>query len=343
MAAPKILEAIVKESPFVELVFDQPLDTTINPPITSFSVNYGIYIVTGHSYKGTTSLILELGKEILPVDSLFVSYGPPENISLALRSPVKEGASQATIRRNVVRAFFKVPVKNLLKPSEEEWKENSNLGTYADGKGYSRRDRGDFPRTATPDDFILAYGLKEAIQLTNIDDADATQPNVARLWMAIEDANALIDSFINQSTKAGKLLISSNRRRTSLIIARYYLDTVRRREDVLKDFERAIKELDASTVHNPAIKPDAELAINSKAGILRSWRTPQVYNGVSGKGLSGWWTDSAGSRTKDWRYDQYNSETNNNEENWSGHTNREGIFPEQPTDKGGSTSTDPQI
>lgn len=343
MAAPKIMEIIVKESPFLELIFDQPLDTSIFPPLTCFSVNYGLFLVAGFRYKGTTTVVLELGKEIKPEDNLFVNYGPPDNIALAIRSPVKEGASQATIRRNVVRAFFKVSAKNFLKPSEEDWKENANLGSYADGRGYSRRDRGDNPRTASPDDFILAYGLKEAIQLTNIDDADANQPNVARLWMAIEDANALIDSYINQSTKAGKLLISSNRRRTSLIIARYYLDTVRRREDVLKDYERAIKELDASTTHNPAIKPDAELAINSKGGILRSWKVPQRYNGVSGKGLSGWWTDSAGNRTRDWRYDQYNSETNNNEENWVGHTNGEGIFPEQPTDKGGSTSTDPQV
>lgn len=340
MAAPKIQEAIVKEPFQVELFFDQPLDNTIIPPLTCFSVNYGIYVISDLSYSSTTSIALTVSKEIKPEDSLFVSYSPPELITLAIRSPVKEGASQATIRRNVVRAFFKVSVKNFLKPSEESWKENSNLGTYADGKGYSRRDRGDFPRSATPDDFILAFGLKEAIQLTNIDDADANRPNVERLWMAIEDANALIDSFINQSTKAGKLLISSNRRRTSLIIARYYLDTVRRREDVLKDFERAIQELDASTAHNPAIRPDADLALNSRKGILRSWRLPQAYNGASGKGLSGWWTDSAGNRTKDWRYDQYNSETNNTEGNWSGRRNKEGINPEQPTDQGGTNHPD---
>jgi len=343
MAAPQILEAVVKNSLLVELIFDQPLDTDIDPPLTSFSVNYGLFPIVSYVYGGTTSIVLTLSKEVKPGESLFVSYGPPENIHRAIRSPVKDGSSQATIRRNVVRAFFKVPVRNLLKPVEDEWNDNANLGSYADGKGYSRRDKGDSPRTASPDDFILAYGLKEAIQLTNIDDADATQPNVARLWMAIEDANALIDSFINQSTKAGKLLISSNRRRTSLIIARYYLDTVRRREDVLKDFERAIKELDASTTHNPAIKPDADLAINSSQGILRSWRIPQNYNGVSGKGMSGWWTDSAGSRTRDWRYDQYNSETNNTEGNWPSIDNKEGILPEQPTDDGGNTSSDSQV
>ena len=74
----------------------------------------------------------------------------------------------------------------------------------------------------------MAYGLKEAIQLSNIDDADAIQPNDTKIWMAIEDATALIDNYIEQAGRGGKLLISSSRRRTALIIARYYLDTVRR-------------------------------------------------------------------------------------------------------------------
>jgi phage gp36-like protein len=338
MAAPKILEALVKQSPFVEVVFDQALDNTIDVPPSCFSINYGIYPVMSLSYSGTDTVLLELGRGVNPSEKLFISYGPPDDISRALRAPVKPNSSQATIRRNVVRAFFKVSIRNLLKPLEETWYADANLGTYSNGEGYSRRDRGNNPRTATPDDFILAYGLKEAIQLTNIDDADATQPDTERLWMAIQDASALIDSYINQSTKAGKLLISSNRRRTTLIISRYYLDTVRRREDVLKDYERAIKELDASTTHNPAIKPDADLAINSAGGILRSFKVPQRYNSYSGKGLSGWWTDSAGSRTKDWRYDTYNDETNNNESNWGRKkASSEGIIPEQPTDGGDTT------
>ena len=107
-----------------------------------------------------------------------------------------------------------------------------------------------------PDDFILAYGLREAIQLTNIDNADAIEPNTDKLWMAIEDAAALIDNYINQASRAGKLLISSNRRRTCLIIARYYLDTVRRREDVKSDYEMCIKELDKSRTLEDTIRPD---------------------------------------------------------------------------------------
>jgi len=341
MAAPQLLEITVKDQTVVELTFDQPIDASIEVPATSFSINYGKFPVVDRSYPSTSQLRLTLGKNITPKDKIFVNYTPPDDINKALRAPIKAGSSQATIRRNVVRAFFKVPANNLLKLNEGAagWDANANLGTYANGQGYSRRDKGSSPRTATPDDFVMAYGLKEAIQLTNIDDADATQPNTERLWMAIQDADALIDSYINQSTKAGKLLVSSNRRRTSIIIARYYLDTVRRREDVLKDYERCIKELEAATSYNPAVRPDADMAINSRAGLLRSWRIPQYYNGVSGKGLSGWWNDSAGDLTRDWRYDNYNAEDNNDEGNWDGTPVNEGLVPEQPADDGATITS----
>lgn len=337
MAAPQLLEIITDEESKLRLVFDQTLDSSIEVPLTCFSVNYGKIPVVERDFLNTTTLVLTLGKNLLPKDKIFVSYTPPENIQLALRAPVKANASQATLRRNVVRAFFKVPVKNLLKVNEfgEGWDDNANLGQYSNGKGYSRRDKGSNPRAATPDDFILAFGLREAIQLTNIDDADAIQPNTERLWMAIQDANALIDSYINQSTKAGKLLVSSNRRRTSMIIARYYLDSVRRREDITQDYERAIKELEAATTYNMAVRPDEEMAINSPKGLLRSWRIPQYYNGVSGKGLSGQWNDSAGDLMRDFRHDWYNAERNNNDPNFNDDlSDQDSRLPQQPADDG---------
>jgi phage gp36-like protein len=157
------------------------------------------------------------------------------------------------------------------------------------------------PRSASPDDFIVAYGLKEAIQLTNIDDAGATSVNVAKLRMAIQDANSLIDSYIEQSGKAGQVLITSNRRRTALIVARYYLDTVRRREDVRADFESCLKQLQAEMAMTAIRAGWGDSAIDTPQGIMRSWRTPQRYNSVSGKGLSGFFNDTAGDQAVDFR------------------------------------------
>jgi phage gp36-like protein len=198
------------------------------------------------------------------------------------------------------------------------------------------------PRSASPDDFIVAYGLKEAIQLTNIDDAGATSVNVAKLRMAIQDANSLIDSYIEQSGKAGQVLITSNRRRTALIVARYYLDTVRRREDVRADFESCLKQLQAEMAMTAIRAGWGDSAIDTPQGIMRSWRTPQRYNGVSGKGLSGWTTDTAGDQAPDYRVGWGAIGQNNDFPNWITGENYQdltGGTPQvfEPTDAGGFT------
>ena len=382
MAAPQLSEASIKNSRKIVLTFDQAIDTGVNVPLISFSVNYGKVAVTRWDYFGNAAIVLQLAKAINYRDKLEVNYQPPDDIQVALRAPVKVGATQITLRRNAVRAFFKVPVLNLLRTDESSWNEMSNLGVSTDGKNggdspdsedngggswnpcggtpdpngtgpggsqggaegygsYPIRVRPN-PRTATPDDFVLAYGLREAIQLTNIDNADAIEPNTDKLWMAIQDACALIDNYIIQASRGGKLLISSNRRRTALIIARYYLDTVRRRDDVKEDYERCLKELDKASTTEDIIRPDApwwQDPCNPNRGCgVRSWRVPQTYNGVSGKGLSGWWSDSGGAERADWRYDRLNSEVNNDDANWKRASTgtEDARAPVQPADDGGS-------
>ena len=484
MAAPKLSEAYIKNSSKLVLSFDQPLDDSVATPATCFSINYGRIPISSVEYYGTAQLIVNLDQAVVYKDKLQVNYQPPEDISLALRGALGNNPTPVLIRRNAVRAFYKVPVKNQLSPDENSWTANSNLGGgkqfipdpndpdfdgsistidicgdgsiiigtpgggsgsgngLADGAITSLKDlvRGsgytdgtflevpfeggtgegakatvtitggefatvilsspgsgytvddvltvddanvgagggvDFaitvgainvvvaeqgvasgngsvssfnypiaerpsPRAATPDDFILAYGLREAIQISNIDDADATQPNTDKIWMAIEDACALIDNYIQGATRAGRVLISSNRRRTSLIIARYYLDTVRRREDVKNDYERAITELDKARKLEDLLRPDLpwwqDPCNPNRARGIRSWRIPQVYNGVSGKGLSGFWTDPGHSEVDDWRYSRTNSEGNNDDGNWNRGGRR--LAPDrtldQPVDDGGN-------
>ena len=193
---------------------------------------------------------------------------------------------------------------------------------------------------------FLAYGLKEAIQLSNLDDADATQPNTDKIWMAIQDACALIDNYIIQASRGGKLLISSNRRRTALIIARYYLDTVRRREDIKNDYEMAITELDrARNTQDNVVRPDPPWWQDPcnpwSGGGVRSHRIPQYYNGVSGKGLSGWWVDSAAEEATDFRENSINSQNNNDQANGGGGiSDSSRTNPNSPTDDGGDTNSD---
>ena len=310
MAIPKIKEITVPTNSTIILWFDGPLDAKIPVPVGSFTVNYGQYGVSTVVYSSDTMITLGLDSFLSPWDEVFVSYEPPLDLKQCLRGPVPPTANDVVIKRNAVRAFYRVPARNMLAPNEKTDGSHtqSNLGATIGGYGFPYQNRSGVltpgksdPRSASPDDFIVAYGLKEAIQLTNIEDAAATTVNVAKLRMAIEDANSLIDSYIEQSGKAGMVLITSNRRRTALTIARYYLDTVRRREDVFKDYEAALKQMQAEMAMSAIRAGGGDSAIDTPAGIMRSWRIPQRYNMVSGKGLSGWTTDAAGDQAVDYR------------------------------------------
>ena len=277
MAIPKIKEATLPTPTTVILYFDSPLDSNISVPLSSFTVNYGQFGVETLVYSSDTMISLGLDSALSPWDEVFVSYEPPLDLSQCLRSPIPPGSGDVIKKRNAVRAFYRIPIRNSLAPDEG-----------ADGSHVK----------------------------SNIEDASATTVNVAKMRMAIEDANALIDSYIEQSGKAGKVLITSNRRRTALIIARYYLDTVRKRDDIKSDYVEALKQLDAERGMTAIRAGHGDSAIDTKKGIMRSWRIPQRYNGVSGKGFSGWNSDTGGDQALDFRVGFGAVGQNNSESNW---------------------------
>jgi len=335
----------------VILWFSEPLDTNVIVPISSFTVNFGQHGISTLNYSSDTMITLGLDSAISPWDTIFVSYEPPLDLKQCLRGPVPPTANDVVKKRNAVRAFYRVPARNQTAPDEttDGSHTQSNLGQTIGGQGFPYQNRSGVmtehksdPRSANVDDFILAYGQKEAIQLTNIDDAAATTVNSAKLRMAIQDANSLIDSYIENSGKAGQVLITSNRRRTALIIARYYLDTVRRREDVRADFESCLKQLQAEREMSSIRAGWGDSAIDTPAGIMRSWRIPQRYNGVSGKGLSGFFNDTAGDQAPDYRIGYGSVGQDNDQPNWITGENYQdltGGTPQvfEPTDAGGFT------
>jgi phage gp36-like protein len=349
MAIPKVKEVLVTTTNVVMLYFDGPLDSKVAPPVASFTVNYGQYGVSTVNYASDTMIALGLDSFLSPWDEVFVSYEPPLDLQQCLRSPVPPTANDVVKKRNAVRAFYRVAARNQLAPDEntDGSHTQSNLGATIGGYGFPYQDRSGVlapgqsdPRSASPDDFIVAFGLKEAIQLTNIEDASATTVNVAKLRMAIQDANSLIDSYIEQSGKAGQVLITSNRRRTALTIARYYLDTVRRRDDVRADFESCLKQIQAEMAMSAIRAGNGDSAIDTPQGIMRSWRIPQRYNSVSGKGLSGWATDTAGDQAPDYRQGFGSIGQNNSFPNWidgRNYADLTGGTPQitEPTDAGG--------
>jgi phage gp36-like protein len=349
MAIPQIKEITVTASNAVMLYFDGPLDSRVGVPVECFTVNYGQFGVVTVNYASDTMITLELDSFLSPWDEVFVSYEPPLDLKQCLRGPVPPTANDVVVKRNAVRAFYRVAGRNTLAPDEstDGSRSQSNLGGTIGGYGFPYQHRSGVlapdksdPRSASPDDFILAFGLKEAIQLTNIDDAAAKSVNVAKLRMAIQDANSLIDSYIEQSGKAGQVLITSNRRRTALTIARYYLDTVRRRDDVRQDFENCLKQIQAEMAMTAIRAGNGDSAIDTPQGIMRSWRTPQRYNSVSGKGLSGWTTDTAGDQAPDFRVSWGSIGQNNDQPNWLTGANFEELtggtpLISEPTDAGG--------
>jgi len=349
MAVPSIKEITVPTTSTVMLTFDGPLDSRVPVPVQCFTVNYGQFGVVTINYASDTMIVLELESFLGPWDEVFVSYEPPLDLKQCLRGPVPPTANDVVVKRNAVRAFYRVPGRNQLAPDEKTdgSQVQANLGQTIGGFGFPYQNRSGVmtehrsdPRSASPDDFILAYGLKEAIQLTNIDDASATSINAAKLRMAITDANSLIDSYIEQSGKAGQVLITSNRRRTALIIARYYLDTVRRRDDVRADFETCLKQIQAEMAMTAIRAGWGDSAIDTPAGIMRSFRIPQRYNSVSGKGLSGWTNDTAGDQAPDFRWGYGAINQNLQFPNWITPENMQeltGGTPQifQPLDSGG--------
>jgi len=98
------------------------------------------------------------------------------------------------------------------------------------------------PNSATVEDFITAFTLVEAIELSNLD-SGGSAIDCNRLNKALLDAyTELASAKLLLSAQAGRV-IDANLNRWMLIIARYYLDSVRRRPDVTADYERVVNKL----------------------------------------------------------------------------------------------------
>lgn len=263
MAYPKIINAQVFNDKVI-LTFSLPMKLSNLPPPEAFSLTEAT--ISSASWLTNSVFQLQLASSVVQDDLLFLSYTRPTNDAEALQ------ASNLVF----VESFDFLELFNF-SPREED-KTNYNLSTdYPAGSND--------PHEAYVSDFIQMFGKREAVQLTNLDFPSAQEVRDGVIESALRDAGAYIDNYIAQASRAGKLLVASTRKRTQCIIARYYLDAVRRRKDVLEDYERAIKELELNSL---AFRDSADLAINN-GGILRTKQVPQVYNPITGKGFGGWW------------------------------------------------------
>ena len=99
----------------------------------------------------------------------------------------------------------------------------------------------------TAQDFVDAFGTREMIQLTNLDDSSATEINESRLQQNQQKAYARINGLIANCPGVAALMpfvvIPPILSDFELDITRYYLDQVLPREDVRKRYEDAIAQL----------------------------------------------------------------------------------------------------
>lgn len=114
---------------------------------------------------------------------------------------------------------------------------------------------------ALPDDFIAAYGLQEAIELSNLEEPTAEIPNLRQISTAIAQAESEIDSILGAryqipiSEPLPLILVSH-----CLAIARYRLDRYRRREDVTEDYKLSVAQLKDMALGRIALaRPDSSL------------------------------------------------------------------------------------
>jgi phage gp36-like protein len=127
---------------------------------------------------------------------------------------------------------------------------------------------------ATVADFELAFGGREALQLSNRDNAaTATVVNAAVLEGFLEGASGLIDSYLGARYLTPVVTPTQPLKQACLDIARYNADNVRAREDVRQRYEDRIRWLEQVT------KGLVELGLPGIAGL-----TP--ISGSNGLGLS---------------------------------------------------------
>ena len=97
---------------------------------------------------------------------------------------------------------------------------------------------------ASVDYFIEIFGYQEAVELGSIDDPTRNDINYDKIQVALNDAAVLINNYILTAPPQGKILIAGSYRRTQATIARWYLDTLRPRQQVIDAAEKALQQLE---------------------------------------------------------------------------------------------------
>lgn len=91
------------------------------------------------------------------------------------------------------------------------------------------------------DDFVNFFGLKESIEISNLEDASEGSVNRDKIQIALDIAYEFIMSYDSLCQLPGKIALRRAIKRLVLDISRYFLDTLQRREDVTTNYNNCIE------------------------------------------------------------------------------------------------------
>lgn len=90
------------------------------------------------------------------------------------------------------------------------------------------------------DDFICFFGELESVEISNLENASEGSVNREKIQNALDTAYEFIMSYDSLCQLPGKIALRRAIKRLNLDIARYFLDTLQRREDVTTNYQNCI-------------------------------------------------------------------------------------------------------
>jgi phage gp36-like protein len=132
------------------------------------------------------------------------------------------------------------------------------------------------PLAATVDTFIRNTTVIEAVELSNLD-SGGSSIDCERLNGALLDAYNELQGEKLLMPELCKQIVDANLSRWMVVIARYYLDNIRRRPDVTKDYElvlaklKELHETKGSAGNGSGLAPNTYSQISASFGKQPVW------------------------------------------------------------------------
>jgi phage gp36-like protein len=162
---------------------------------------------------------------------------------------------------------------------------------------------------ATVDYFVEVFGYQEAVELSNIDNPTSNSINIDKIQIALNDAAQLINNYIDTAPPQGKILIAGSYRRTQAILARWYLDTLRPRQQVIDAAEKALQQLELWAAK---ASPSSGLKWQEAYRYWRSGCTMAQSSYVRGRSFTenslGRWVLREGANDREWMFPRKEAE-----------------------------------